>query len=41
MLDVIEGGSFWSSVLPSSGSGSVADVTATRDWTTALVMILI
>ncbi|OXU27677.1 hypothetical protein TSAR_003748 [Trichomalopsis sarcophagae] len=37
MLDSIEGGTFWSSILPSSGSGSVADVAATRDWTTALI----
>lgn len=37
MFDVIERGTFWSSVLPVSGSGSIADVAATRDWATALV----
>ncbi|XP_014203352.1 aladin [Copidosoma floridanum] len=37
MLDLIEKGTFWTSVLPISGSGSVADVAATRDWATALI----
>jgi hypothetical protein len=41
VLDVIERGTFWSKVLPISGSGSVADVAATRDWMTALVRIII
>lgn len=30
-LELIEGGTFWNSVLPISGLGSVADVAATRD----------
>ncbi|KAJ8686499.1 hypothetical protein QAD02_022293 [Eretmocerus hayati] len=37
LLEIIERGTFWSSVLPISGSGSVADVAATRDWETALI----
>ncbi|XP_014235763.1 aladin [Trichogramma pretiosum] len=36
-IDMIEAGSFWSSVLPTSGSGSVADVAANSDWTNALI----
>lgn len=40
MFDVIERGTFWSSVLPVSGSGSIADVAATRDWATSLVFII-
>ncbi|XP_058796068.1 aladin [Phymastichus coffea] len=37
ILDVIERGSFWSSVLPPTGSGSIVDVVFTRDWLIALV----
>lgn len=37
MLDLFDKGIYQKETLPTSGSGSVADVVHTRDWETSLV----
>lgn len=37
MLDLMERGIYQRDILPPSGTGSVADIVATRDWNTSLV----
>ncbi|KAM0726937.1 Aladin [Formica fusca] len=40
MLDLMERGIYQRDVLPTSGTGSVADIVATRDWNTSLIRCL-
>lgn len=39
MLDIMDKGIYQKEILPTSGSGSIADIVHTRNWETSLVRL--